>query len=156
MGYIVAKPLVVFFSQMGWRGSVKIHNVSHLDITKLAILRFKIQAGELADCWRVEVHIRSLPLPIRQTINVPENEWGNPDRLIHVPDPCFCRGQTLSRLATVHVVHRFESGNLQVFSWVVTNGFPWMDITNFLHLKNKYLLCGKFVSFLKHLPNIGK
>jgi len=38
MVYIVAKPLVVFFSQMGSRGSVKFHNVFHLDITKLAIL----------------------------------------------------------------------------------------------------------------------
>ncbi len=116
MVYIVAKPSVVFFSQMGSRGSVKIHNVFHLDITKLAILRFKIQASDLADCWRVEVHIRSLPLPTGQTINDPENERGNADPLIHVPDPCFRRGQTWSRLATVHVVHRFESGNLQVFS----------------------------------------
>jgi hypothetical protein len=123
MVYIVAKPLVVFFSQMGCTGSVKFHNVFHLDITKLAILRFKIQAGELADCWRVEVHIRLLPLPIGQTINAPENEQSHPDPLIYVPDPCFCRGQTSSQLATVHVVHRFKSGNLQMFSWVVTNGF---------------------------------
>jgi hypothetical protein len=77
----------------------------------------------LADCWRVEVHIRSLPLATGQTIYDPENERGDPDPLILVPDPCFCQGQTSSRLATVHVEHRFESGNLQMFSWVVTNGF---------------------------------
>jgi hypothetical protein len=135
MVYKVAKPLAVFFSQMGWRGSVKIHNVFHLDITKLEILRFKIQAGKLADCWRVEVHIRSVPLPIRQTINAPENEQGDPDPLIHVPDHCFCRGQTWSRLATVHVVHCFKSGNLQVFSWVVTNGFFLDGYYNFSTFK---------------------
>ncbi len=49
MVYIVAKRVVVFFPQMGSRGSVKIHNVFDLDITKLAILRFKIQASDLAD-----------------------------------------------------------------------------------------------------------
>jgi len=70
----------------------------------------------LADCWRVEVHIRSLPLATGQTIYDPENERGDPDPLILVPDPCFCQGQTSSRLATVHVDHRFESGNLQMFS----------------------------------------
>jgi hypothetical protein len=96
MVYIVAKPVVVFFSQMASRGSVKIHNVFHLGITKLTILGFKIQASELADCWRVEVHISSLPLPIGQTINAPENERGDPDPIILVPNPCFGQGQTSS------------------------------------------------------------
>jgi hypothetical protein len=139
MVYIVAKPVVVFFSQMDSRGSVKIHNVFHLDITKLAILRFKIRASKLADCWRVEAHIRSLPLPIGQTINAPENERRRPRSTNPGSRPLFLLGTNfkptghstrVSPLRVRQFTNAFVSGDQWFFlGWILQifyfkNGIP--------------------------------